>query len=518
MHRFPPSLVTLNLGAARLGFALTLASQAVMGCAIESTGGYYEDGGASAGDSGYGGYGGQDGGQEPPSDDAPEDEQLDDPAECDAETDVVLYLSPDDSNSMSSPVQARAAIADGLNAFSYVPIRVWEFFNYYSFDYPTPATRGEVTVTTELLRTANDDDRVAFSLQIGVASETVVAEDRAPMNITLVLDESGSMGGAPMDMQREVCRAIAASLRPGDIVSAVGWDTENAIKLGGYSVAGPDDETLLGVCDGLASGGGTDLHGGLVAGYELALASYDASRINRLVLVSDGGANVGVTDAELIAEHAGSNNEDGVYMVGVGVGRAEAYNDRLMDTVTDIGKGASVFIPSKDEAWKVFNEQFVNTMAVAVRDVQVELSLPPGFAITKFSGEEYSSDPTEIEPQHLAPNDVMIFHQQIETCAPELVTTDAEIGVRVRYKDALSFEVRETEMTLTFGDAEEGASGNLLKGVAVFAYADALKAARDQGPEADELIAEALANLDMADAVLPEDPELAEMRGVLEAL
>ncbi len=502
-------------------FAVTCAALITAGCgdsASSSTGGY-DDGYSS--DSGYGSAGGTGGygpdAQEPPSEDPPE-EEIDEPAECDAESEVVLYLSPDDSNSMSSPVQARAALEVGLSALSYVPIRVWEFFNYYSFDYPTPAESGEVTVSTELLRTANADDRVAFSLQIGVASETVPEEDRAPMNITLVLDESGSMGGEPMEMQQEVCRAIAASLRPGDIVSAVGWDTENAIKLGGYSVDGPDDAKLLAVCDGLEAGGGTDLHGGLVAGYQLALASYDASRINRLVLVSDGGANVGVTDADLIAEHAGSNDQDGVYMVGVGVGEARNYNDHLMDTVTDLGKGASVFIPSKDEAWKVFNAQFVNTMAVAVRDVQVELSLPPGFAITKFSGEEYSADPAEIEPQHLAPNDVMIFHQQIETCAPELVTPDAEIGVRVRYKDALSFEVREVEATLTFADAEDGASGNLLKGVAVFAYADALKAARDGDPEAEALIQEALANLDMADAALPEDPELAEIRAALEAL
>jgi len=188
-----------------------------------------------------------------------------------------------------------------------------------------------------------------------------------------------------------------------------------------------------------------------------------------------------------------------------------------MDTVTDLGKGASVFIPDAQEAQKIFGDQFVNTMAVAARDVQVELSLPPGFAITKFSGEEFSTDPTEIEPQHLAPNDSMIFHQQIETCAPDLVEDETEIGVIVRYKDGVSFEERKVEKTLTFGDVEGVPSAGLLKGRAVFLYAEALKAIRDSAENIQEAHAEALEALAAAEQEAPQDGELAEIREVLEA-
>ncbi|MGB1017214.1 MAG: vWA domain-containing protein, partial [Nannocystaceae bacterium] len=322
--------------------------------------------------------------------------------------------------------------------------------------------------------------------------------------------------GEPMQMQIEVCKVIASSLKQGDKVSAVGWDTENAVKLAGYEVTGPSDPTLVGVCSGLEAGGGTDLSGGLTAGYELANLAYDPARINRVVLISDGGANVGVTDADIIGANSGSNNEDGIYLVGVGVGKTN-YNDLLMDTVTDLGKGASVFIPDAQEAQKIFGDQFVNTMAVAARDVQVELSLPPGFAITKFSGEEFSTDPTEIEPQHLAPNDSMIFHQQIETCAPDLVEDETEIGVIVRYKDGVSFEERKVEKTLTFGDVEGVPSAGLLKGRAVFLYAEALKAIRDSAENIQEAHAEALEALAAAEQEAPQDGELAEIREVLEA-
>lgn len=434
---------------------------------------------------------------------------------CDDQMDVVLYLSPDDSNSMSSPVQARAALLEGVGSLGWVPIRVWEFLNYYTFDYPA-AQPGQLAVTTEMLR-QEEEGQLGFTLQIGVTSQSLSNAERPPMNLTLVLDESGSMSGSPMEMQQEVCRAIAASLKEGDIVSAVGWDTENAIKLAGYAVAGANDTKLLDICNSLTPGGGTDLNGGLKAGYDLADLSYDPNRINRVVLISDGGANAGVTEADIIGAHAGNNDEDGIYLVGVGVG-AETYNDDLMDTVTDIGKGASVYIPSEAEAWKIFNTQFVNTMAVAARDVQVELSLPPGFEITRFSGEEYSSDPTEIEPQHLAPNDTMVFHQQIETCAPDLVTNDTEIGVVVRYKDAVTFEAKKIEQTLTFADVEAAASPAFLKGRAVFLYAEALKALRDNAENATEAKDEAFAALTAAEAAAPGDAELSEIRDALESL
>ena len=304
-------------------------------------------------------------------------------------------MSPDDSNSMSSPVQVRNAVLSAWNSLSSAPIRPWEFLNYYSFDYPA-AEQGELALHTSLLQ-GDGEAEGEFKLQIAVSSPAMMAADRAKMNITLVLDESGSMSGSPMELQKETCRVIASSLRSGDIVSMVGWDTANATILAGHDVSGPNDPVVVDACNGLEAGGGTDLHGGLVAGYGLADASFDETRINRIVLMSDGGANAGITDEEIIAQYAGSNDQDGIYMVGVGVGD-ESYNDQLMDHVTDIGKGASVYIDSEAEAQKIFGDRFLSTMAVAARDVQVRLDMPPGFEIVKFSGEEFSADPTEIEP------------------------------------------------------------------------------------------------------------------------
>lgn len=484
-----------------------------------------ESGGQDGGDGDPGGTSGANGDDgagpdEPPPE--PDDDGIDnaddqEPLACDDEAEVTLYLSPDDSNSMSSPVQVREAVLGGWGSVQSVGIRTWEFFNYYGFGYPA-AEPDSLLVTPSLLQPegAADGD---YLLQIGVSSELVDPETRPPMNLTLVLDTSGSMAGTAMDMLQETCDAIAASLKEGDTISMVTWSTEDAIVLGGYHVSGPNDPLLLTKIDQLEAGGGTDLHGGLVAGYELAGQVYAADRINRIVLVSDGGANAGITDIDLIAEQSGNSDQDGIYMVGVGVGEASAYHDDLMDAVTDAGKGASVFIASEDEAWSVFHDDFISTLAVAARDVQVQLDMPPGFEIVRTSAEEVSTDASEVEPQHLAPNDAMVFHQQIHTCAPELATDDATMTVTVRYRDAVTFEMREVVHQSTIGELLGADPTPLLKGAAVFAYAESLKDYKRADAEGRVVSVQgAFTALELAEAALPGDPELAEIRSVLEAL
>jgi Ca-activated chloride channel family protein len=287
------------------------------------------------------------------------------------------------------------------------------------------------------------DNADQFALQIAVTSPELSNEDRAPMNITLVLDTSGSMGGVPIDLLRKVCTSIAGQLKEGDIISMVTWDTSNAIVLNSLAVAGASDPTLMEAIANIEAGGGTNLNGGLTAGYELAQQNFSANLINRIVLISDGGANAGATDLNFIANHAGNESEDGVYMVGVGVGEANYYNDELMDAVTDAGKGASVFVGSEDEAGLIFGERFVNTMGVAARNVRISLDLPPGFEMVQFSGEEFSTDPTEVEPQHISPNDSMVFLQTLETCAPEIVADDTEVTVSLHFLDGSTFEAQK---------------------------------------------------------------------------
>jgi Ca-activated chloride channel family protein len=160
----------------------------------------------------------------------------------------------------------------------------------------------------------------------------------------------------------------------------------------------------------------------------------------------------------------------------------------------------------------MLDERFDEVMDIAVRDVEVRLDLPAGFEIVRTSAEGMSANRDEIPPQHLAPNDSMVFTMVIRTCDPAGVTDDTPLSVGVFYEDDASFSGGQVEVARTFGELLGGNVRQLRRGMAISAYADALT---DRGADA---IGEAYLRLAEADALYPADAELAEIRTVLDAL
>ncbi len=390
------------------------------------------------------------------------------PPEEDADP-TVLYLSADDSNSQSSAAVLRDMILNG----SIVPagkVRIWELLNYAGFSYSPPT--GKALRIEPQLRPYDFDEGI-YALQIGLQGR-MIDDTRRPLNVTFSLDTSGSMSGSPIALLKETCAAIASSLREGDRVSMVDWSTSQNVALDSLEIQGADDPDLLDAIWQLGASGGTDLHSGLVAAYQLANDNFIEGGMNRVVLISDGGANVGVTDADLIAEEAAGGEADAIYMVGAGVGDTYSgtwgYNDELMDTVTDLGKGAAVFVDSQSEAHRLFEERFLANMEMVAHDVQVELTLPPHFEMYEFFGEEYSEEADEVEPQHLAPNDAMVFQQLIKTSQPDQVMADYEVGIHVTWTDALSGQPDEAQGSWKLQELVDAPADELRKGDAVVVY------------------------------------------------
>lgn len=430
-----------------------------------------------------------------------------------------LYVSADDSNSQSSATLVRGRIQGGDYVQAYL-LRMWEFLNYYEFDYEEPAGGKAIRVTPQLR--PYDASEGIYALQIGVQGKHVDAV-RRQLNVTFCVDTSGSMAGTPLSLAQESMRAIAAHLRAGDRVSMVSWSTVQNVPLDSVIVAGPDDPAVLAAIGALAADGSTDLQSGLIAAYALANENFIEGAMNRVVLLSDGGANVGITDADLIAEEAAGGEAEAVYLVGVGVGTPSTYNDTLMDTVTDLGKGAAVFVDSVEEAHRAFEDRFLANLEMIAHDVQIRLTLPPGFAMYEFLGEEYSEDPDEVEPQNLGPNDAMVVQQLIKTDEPDDVGALDELGVKVTWTDAFTGLADEEEGVWTLQALVDAEADELRKGDAIVVFVQTLgriAEAISLGYETDtDTIAVECA---WAAAVLDEafealgDPEIAEIAALLD--
>jgi Ca-activated chloride channel homolog len=383
---------------------------------------------------------------------------------------TTLYLSADDSNSMAAPAIARQLIRED-NAI-HGGMRPYEFLNYYDFHYPA-ADPGHLDIHPQM-RLEEDG---SYTMLIGVAAPSADDIGRRPRSLTFSVDSSGSMSGHSLTMTKAVLNQIAHNLEDGDIVSLLSWDTNVTVLLETEEVSGPDDPDFIDAINSLGTGGSTDLHQGLVRAYELAEAAFAEDRLNRVILISDGGANTGVTDTQLIASHADDADGEGIYMVGIGAASpASYYSDGLMDGITDSGRGAYVFIDDADEAEVIFgdDERFLSVMEVAARSVQVEMIMPAGFVMDEFHGEEYSENPQEVEPQHLAPNDAMLFHQILADCAPEEHDGSEVFQFTVTWVDPVTRDPRVDTVSLTVTEMLAQADSQLLKADVLVDYAMAL--------------------------------------------
>jgi Ca-activated chloride channel homolog len=183
-----------------------------------------------------------------------------------------------------------------------------------------------------------------------------------------------------------------------------------------------------------------------------------------------------------------------------------------MDTITDAGKGAYVFLDSDLEAGAIFgdDDRFLSVMEIAARGVQVEMVMPAGYVMQEFHGEEYSEDPDEVEPQHLAPGDAMLFHQVLADCAPESHDGGEVFEFTVTWTDPITRTEQVDTVSMTMDEMLAAAGTQLAKADVVVAYAEALVDVwdldeADRGPFLDDVIARAeQAYVDTGDSDLDE--------------
>ncbi len=441
---------------------------------------------------------------------------------CDPEVDTLLGLTLPDSNAMVSPVQARMAVLDGWGVFGDLFIRPWEFLAYYPFSY-TPAPAGTLALEVELYA-PKDQPEGSYELQVGIAGPWMNAALRPPLDLTLVVDISGSMKGVPLTILKDACSSLIGNLRAGDQLSLVTWSSEEPVLLAHHQVAGPQDPTLIGLIDGLEATGGSDLYAGLSAGYALAAEGYDPTRTSRVILMSDGGAAADAKTLDLIAEHAADTDEqEGIYLLGVGVGTYGGYQPALMDSVAGVGNGSTLFVGSTTEAQALLGERFLGLMLVAARDLEVEVLLPPGFRRRLPKEFTYNDvvDPLPLQGQPLRQNEALVYFERLSSCAPEQLSESSPLKVTLQYRDAKTFQTKEIVVETTFGELLAKGVSQLHKGAAIVRYSETLRLWNEApgAPETYINTAEsALGRVMLAKAKLPEDPSLVEIQSVLETL
>jgi len=200
------------------------------------------------------------------------------------------------------------------------------------------------------------------------------AANRTPVNVAFVIDRSGSMHGARIAQAREVAIMAVNRLDANDVASVVIFDEKIDVLVPAQQVL--DRRLFIDRIRQVGARGRTAIHDGVVEGAREVRKFFDARRLNRVVLLSDGQANVGPSKAEDFARLGRELLEQGISVSTIGLGHD--YNEDLMLQLARASDGNHAYAAAPDDLIKIFNREFDDVLASCAQMVSIEVELAPG--------------------------------------------------------------------------------------------------------------------------------------------
>ncbi len=263
-------------------------------------------------------------------------------------------------------------------------VMVEEFINYHKHRLPLPKAGQAVALDTRWGNDQISSSQREAVLQIGfTTAEVNDRNDLRPLNLSLVIDRSGSMAeGDKMSKVKESLQMFVGKLRPEDIISIVVFDTNAEVLLPAQSIGNGIEVRRAINC--IAPQGSTNLHGGLMLGYKEAAKYFDKDSTNRVILLTDGIANQGVTDPSKIAAESSEYNGQGIDLSTIGVGLN--LNNDLLQNLAKSGRGLYQFVSDYQDIQKVFANEVQSLMSRVAKKVEVNVDYDSNLELQKVYG------------------------------------------------------------------------------------------------------------------------------------
>ena len=259
-------------------------------------------------------------------------------------------------------------------------VRVEEFVNAFDYNY-APPSQDAFAVHIEGAPSRFGEGKRLQLLRIGIQGRVVPDENRKDARLTFVIDVSGSMDMENrLELVKRALTLLVAQLRPGDTVGIVVYGSRARTVL--PHTGTEDREEILEAIHSLKPDGSTNAEEGLHLGYKLALRNARVGSINRVILCSDGVANVGETGPDAILKTIRAHVEEGITLTTVGFGMGN-YNDVLMEQLANKGNGSYAYVDTLNEAKRIFVENLTGTLQLIAKDAKVQVDFNPA-VVSRF--------------------------------------------------------------------------------------------------------------------------------------
>ncbi|MGH7944362.1 MAG: vWA domain-containing protein [Opitutaceae bacterium] len=319
-------------------------------------------------------------------------------------------------------------------------------------------------------------------VKVGLDCERPIRRDlRPPVNIALVIDRSGSMSGDKIVKAREAALEAVRRLSPDDIVALVVYDTNVQTLVPAQRVG--NGRRLEQAIRGIEVGGNTALYGGVARGAaEVRRHIEDRRFVNRVILLSDGLANVGPSSPENLGRLGASLVKEGISVTTIGLGLG--FNEDLMTRLAQCSDGNTYFVGYSGDLPRIFSAELGDVLSVIARRVIIEIDFPAGVRPLKFVGRDgiIRGQRAELTLNQLYGGQEKFALVEVEV-APSKPGVELEIArARVSYENAI--DQRTTTVTakrsVQFSDSQAAVIRSADHKVQADYAANALAVAKDE--------------------------------------
>jgi Ca-activated chloride channel family protein len=394
-------------------------------------------------------------------------------------------------------------------------VRVEEFVNYFHYAFPAPSGNTPFAVVMDAAPSPLQAGRTV--MRVGVGTKAISQSERKTAHLVFLVDVSGSMSSPDkLALAKKSLHILTDNLKDGDTVSIVTYAGETSVRLPPTGLEHKD--RILAAIDRLEAGGSTGMASGIDLAYKQAMAGLAPGVSSRVIVCTDGDANVGPSTHEEILKIIESRAQEGVTLSTIGFGMGN-YKDELMEQLADHGNGNNFYIDSEAAAKKVFQDELTANLELVAKDVKLQVDFDPamvaryrlvGYENRDVKDEDFRND--KVDAGEVGPGHEVTALYEMELTAKG-AQANAPLGtVRIRYKEPNGEKATEAGFPMVGGPAPAfaNASADFRFAFAVAAFADILRG----GADAEHW---SLASVrDMANAAAGSDKDRLELVGLID--
>lgn len=335
---------------------------------------------------------------------------------------------------------ARRKITEG-SLPPFQAVRAEEFLNYFDYGYAAPKS-GPFAV--HLAAAPSPYAKGHHLVRVAVQGKRIAASERKPVHLVYLVDTSGSMQSPDkIGLVKRSLQLLTGSLRKGDTVALCTYAGSVREVLPPTGVEQKD--RILGAIEELMAGGSTAMSSGIDIAYNLAQRTLVPGHVNRVIVLSDGDANVGPTSHEEILKTIKRARDKGITLSTIGYGMGN-YKDTMMERLANEGNGNYYYIDNDAQAKRVFSEQVDGTLEVIARDVKIQVEFDPevvrtyrliGYENRNVADKDFRNDKVDAGEIGSGHSVTAIYDVELKS------TAKAPVTVRLRHKTPLGSDKAE---------------------------------------------------------------------------